>query len=488
MDILGFDRKLIKITGQHIVDSLLYIINESLLHGTFPDEWKLARVTPVFKNSGDVDVMSNYRPISVIGHIAKMVEQLVRSQLVRYLEEHSFITPDQSAYLKGHSTQTSLHRVIDDWLDNINEDQITDACLLDMSKCFDTINHSILLQKLSMYGIKHQELKWFSSYLDNRKQAVLYHNELSCFVDVTCGVPQGSVLGPFLFLLFINDISQFTTDGCLTNLYADDSIIYASGDKILQVQQKLQQSVKNISSWYKVDRLKINIDKTKVMLIGSKSQLKSLNVDDFILSYDDTSLELVENAKYLGMFINCDISWDFHVRRLCQSTYYHISLLRRLRRIFPMNLLLQVYKSYIQPRLDYGITLYGCSTQKNIDLVQRVQNHAARLTMGNFDYINCRGIDLVKRLDLYIIRERRDYFLTTLMFKAIHGIAPHYLSDRIDMHFDIHGYNTREAGSMNVYLPAVHKEIYTNSFFIFGWQTLEWTARFCKEFYEYRNF
>ena len=155
MDILGFVWKLIKIAGHHIVDSLLYIINDSLLHGTFPDEWKIARVTPVFKNSGDVDVMSNYHPISVIGLIAKMVEQLVRSQLVRYLEEHSFITPDQSAYLKGHSTQTSLHRVIDDWLDNINEDQITGVCLLDISKCFDTINHSILLQKLSMYGIKH---------------------------------------------------------------------------------------------------------------------------------------------------------------------------------------------------------------------------------------------------------------------------------------------------------------------------------------------
>ena len=113
---------------------------------------------------------------------------------------------------------------------------------------------------------------------------MLCHNELSCFVDVTCGVPQGSVLGPFLFLLFINDISQFTTDGCLTNLYADDSMINASGDNILQVQQKLQQCVKNISAWHKANRLKINIYKTKVMLIGSKSQLKSLNVDDFILS------------------------------------------------------------------------------------------------------------------------------------------------------------------------------------------------------------
>ena len=213
-----------------------------------------------------------------------------------------------------------------------------------------------------------------------------------------------------------------------------------------------------------MNHLKINIDKTKVMLIGSKAQLKSVNVDDFILSYDDTPLELVENAKYLGVFINCDISWDFHVRCLCQTTYYHISLLRRLRRIFPKNLLLHMYKCYIQPRLDYGITLYGSSKQRNIDLVQRVQNHAARLIMGNFDYINSRGIDFVKSLNLYTIRERRDYFLLTLLFKAIHGI---YLSDRIDMHFDIHGYNTREAGSMNVYLPTVHKDMHKNVFFLY---------------------
>ena len=175
---------------------------------------------------------------------------------------------------------------------------MTGVCLFDISKCFDTISHSILLQKLSMYGIKQQELKWFSSYLDRRKQAGLCHNELSSFVDVTCGVPQGSVLGPFLFLLFIIDMSQFTTDGCLTNLYADGSMIHASGDNISEVKQKLQNCIKNISSWYKINRLKINIDKTKVMLIGRKAQLKSLNVDNFILNYDDTPLELVENAKY----------------------------------------------------------------------------------------------------------------------------------------------------------------------------------------------
>ena len=150
------------------------------------------------------------------------------------------------------------------------------------------------------------------------------------------------------------------------------------------------------------------------------------------------------------MSINYDISWDFHVQRLCQNMYYHLSLLRRLRSIFPRDFL-QVHKSYIQPRLDYGINLYGCNTQKNIDLVQRVQNHAAMLITGNFDKINCRGPDLVKFLNLYTIVDRRYYFLTLLMFKAIHGIALNYLSG-----------DTRGC-DVELYLPTLRKEAIRNA-------------------------
>ena len=154
--------------------------------------------------------------------------------------------------------------LIDDWLENINDNQTTGVCLLDISKCFDTISHHILLQKLSMYGIKNTELEWklewFSSYLGKRKQAVLCHNKLSSFVDITSGVPQGSVLGPFLFLLFINDISNFTTDGCVTNLFADDAMIYTSGDSVSEVQLKLQSCLINISKWYRENCLKFKSD------------------------------------------------------------------------------------------------------------------------------------------------------------------------------------------------------------------------------------
>ena len=137
--------------------------------------------------------------LCLIGHIAKLVEQLIRNQRVAYSDEHSFITPDQFAYLKGHSTQTSLHRVIDDWLENVNESQITGNCKLDIAKCFDPIDHDLLLKKLSLYGIKNVELEWFKSYLHQR----LCNGKLSSFVDNSSGVQQGSVIGPFLFLLLL---------------------------------------------------------------------------------------------------------------------------------------------------------------------------------------------------------------------------------------------------------------------------------------------
>ena len=302
-DLLDFDIRLIKYAAPFISKSLSRIINDSLLQGQVHMDWKRARVSPVYKGEGDLDFEGNYRPISVIGHIARLLESLVCSHIIHYLESHDFISQDQSAYLKRHSTQTSLHRVIDDLLENINEGELTGACLLDISKCFDSINHEILLKKLEMYGFQDVELTWFKSYLYNRQQLVSFQQETSEYLDIKNGVPQGSVLGPILFLLFINDISNFTLEGCVLNMFADDVIIYASADNVELLKHKLETCVNSITRWYSNNCLSINKKKSNVMIIGSKFQLQSLQLDNFSMSLDSDKLELVERAKYLGLYV-----------------------------------------------------------------------------------------------------------------------------------------------------------------------------------------
>ena len=164
-DILQIDSKLLNLNAGTCSPSLSYLVNISLQFGHCPLEWKLARVTPAYKGKGHASEKTNYRPLSVISHVAKIMEHIIHKQLIRYLAEHKFISPDQFAYLKGHSTEHCLHRLINDILENINENEKTALCFLDIRKCFDTINHNILLEKLKCYGIRNNELQWFTSYL-----------------------------------------------------------------------------------------------------------------------------------------------------------------------------------------------------------------------------------------------------------------------------------------------------------------------------------
>ena len=186
------------------------------------------------------------------------------------------------------------------------------------------------------------------------------------------------------------------------------------------------------------------------MIIGSKFQLQSLQLDNFSMSLDSDKLELVERAKYLGLYVKNDLSWDEHILKTCQSMNYFIHVLRRLRRIFPRGLLLKVYKSYIQSKLEYGLTIWGCTTDTNLGKIQRIQSLAARIITGNFDYIHSRGVDIVRSLHLQTVKERRDYFLCVLMFKCIHGLAPNYLRNDVTMYVDIHGYDTRSGENMDL--------------------------------------
>jgi len=397
----------------------------------------------------------------------KTVTLSIYNQLMNYLIEHKFINSDQSAYLKGHSTQTCLHKVVDEWLENMNNGLITASCFLDIQKCFDTIDHKLLLQKLQRYGIRSNILKWFDSYLSDRRQQVICNGVMSNPVDISIGVPQGSVLGPLLFLLFSNDIVNFVP-GARINCYADDVVVYVDGKDIDEVKCKLQKCLIEIGQWYRDNRLVINVSKSKVLLIGTRQKLSRLNIDDFNIEFNGCILERVETMRYLGLEIDEELNWNSQINNITKNVSYKIHMLRRLSSFLPESLCSKMYSTYIQPLTEYGCTIWGYSSQTNIDKIQRLQNWSARIVTGNYDFINSRGQDLVASLNWQTFDQRRDYLMSTLMFRCMNGQAPDYLTDNLNLVNEISERVTRNSQGNLLYIPLANIEKYKESFVFMG--------------------
>ena len=461
LDILDFDCKLLKTANKVLAKSLTHIVNLSLSTGVVPNDWKIGRITPVYKGCGSYDDPVNYRPISVLGHIAKIVEKEVQLQLMSFLLNFQFITLDQFAYRKFHSTTNCLHATIDDWLQSIDDKQCTGVAFLDISKCFDTINHELLLKKLNKYGITDLEWSWFNSYLSNRSQCVSYNNKLSQLTDITIGVPQGSTLGPLLFVLFVNDLPMHINNGRCT-MYADDTIIHTSHENAFCVEDKLNDVLFHVCEWYKSNKLVLNVKKSNTMLIANTSQVDNLNIN-----LNGTRLDHVKCTKYLGVMLDDQLKFDVHVSELVKRISAKLSWLSRLRHIVPKPVLVLAYKSYIQPIFDYACTIWGCSNV-NISTIQRLQNRAARIICSNFDIINVRGEDLVRQLNWQNVSQRIDYFLATQMYNCIHGNAPDYLCNSIVMECDTSDVNTRSSNTMNVQVPFCRTNNFKKSFIYRG--------------------
>ena len=269
--------KLLNDAGDTISESLANIFNLSLQSGIFPDDWKLARITPIYKDGSKTEC-GNYRPISVISIVAKVLEKLVCNQLRSFMKENYIIINEQSGFRPYQSNETILLDSTNEWLRNMDKGLINGVLFLDLKKAFDTVNHKILLAKLEMYGIRGCSLEWFRSYFMNRKQVCAINGKLFDEKQVNCGVPQGSNLGPFLFHLYINDLPN-----CLetTNarLFTDDTTFLATGLNTVEVEAKLNHDLLNVDQWLK---LILNEGKTEFMIIGSRQRVPSFEQGSLI--------------------------------------------------------------------------------------------------------------------------------------------------------------------------------------------------------------
>ena len=260
----------------------------------------------------------------------------------------------------------------------------------------------VFLKKLKFYGFDDSAIEWFLSYLCQRGHKTYCNNKISETNYVNIGVPQGSVLGPTLFLIYINDINHHL--GYATcNIYADDVLLYYGASNVTQLNLELQHSLDNIKEWYVKNKLVINASKSNTMLITTrqKEALLKRNSENYVaMSLNDAMLCQVNTCKYLGVHIDANLNWCNHVDSLCKELNFTVWTLSRLRPIVPFESLVQVYMSIMQPKIDYAITVWGYSTQNNLNKVQNMQNRAIRAIMNNYDFINVRGVDLVSQLKL----------------------------------------------------------------------------------------
>jgi hypothetical protein len=465
-DILDFDGKLLKLSYDIIDEYLAHLFNLSFSQSVVPNDWKKARVVPIYKGKGSRSDPSCYRPISVICHIAKLFESCIKIQLLAYLNEYHFISCDQSAFLSKHSTVTALHKVTDEWLTNIDEGLITCVCFFDITKCFDAINHSVLLFKLEKYGFRNNELRWFTSYLTERTQATLTHSTLSSFMPISTGVPQGSILGPILFLLFINDLPQYVLS---CSLYADDTLIERSGKSLNDIIPKIQSDINCLHNWFQANKLTISSTKTCYMLIGSPQRIRESTQNNTVkITLGSAELQRCDSYKYLGLQVDNSLTWNNTVDNLCKTLRSSLAGLQRLNIMFPSQNMKQLYYSFFQCHIDYCLTVWGQTTLENINKIQRFQNRAARIISNNYDYDNYAGLEIVKSLDLFTIAERKDFLTLVQVYKCLNNLAPHYLSDLFTFVSDIHDRVTRQSQENDLYVPKCNTTFLQKSLLAYG--------------------
>ena len=464
-DVLDMDSRLLHISSGVISDSLTFLFNESIVQGIVPDDWKKARVTPIYKGKGSKSDHGNYRPISVIGFVSKILEKCIQTQLLTYLEKHAFITVDQSAYLKNHSTQTVLHKVTNDWLSAIDEGLINGVCFFDLAKCFNTIDPDILLFKLAKYGIHNTIHGWFKSYLHNRQQCTIINGELSEFELVRVGIPQGSFLGPTLFLLFMNDLPMYVSN---VTLFADDTMISASASTFEELINILQTNINSLVFWFKRNKLSVNIDKFCSMLIGSLQRINNyFNRKSLGLKVMGTDLANRSHYTYLGLTIDSCLTWNIAVSNICKKLGSRIAMAQRLMQVLPYTYISTIYYAFIQPYIDYGLSVWGNTSDLNIKKVQRLQSRAARVLTNNFNY-EISSHNILKQQKWQNVEKRKEFLTCILMYKCVNNSAPFYLSDDILYTNQVHNYMTRNIANDHLYIPQARTEYFKKSLLYIG--------------------
>lgn len=438
---------------------LVSIINESLLTGEVPDCWKISTVIPIAKVSGTIDC-DKFRPINMMPLCEKLLECVVKTQLELFLEANDIIVDLQSGFRAKHSCETSINLILQIWKSELEQNKKVVAVFLDLARAFETLDQDLLLKKLFLYGIRGVEYKWFESYLSKRTQVTKFKNVISSPLATDIGVPQGTVLGPILFILYINDINDSVNESKL-NCFADDtSISYAHKNASTAVDM-VNHDLENISDWLKFNKLKLNITKTKYMIISSKSI-----ICDNEIRIDNEVIERVNIFKYLGIIIDYQLKFKQNAEYVAKKMARKVNILARLNKQLFFWSKISIYTTTILPHIDYCSSILFLLTKEDTVRLQKIQNRAMRLIL------KCKRdvkIELMlEKLNWLSVNQRVQYNCLTLIYKIQNNMLPKYLNHQICYNRDISPYNTRNKD--NFRLPQCTKSQTQNSVYYRGLQ------------------
>jgi hypothetical protein len=429
------------------------LANLSFAEGWFPGQFKLAQVTPLLKKAGlDTSDPANYRPISNLNTISKIIERLCLARLVPHIASTGNFNPLQSAYRKQHSTETALLKILDDLNKVVNSRNSAILVGLDLSAAFDTIEHDILVDRLrTVFGVSGAALEWIRTYLSGRKQYVMAGGERSSLSECDFGVPQGSVLGPFLFSIYVSPIVDIiTAHGVQFHQYADDTQLYItvqSDDDLV----RLEKCTMAVRDWFTENGMLLNPDKSEVMLVASPRNAK-LFAHGAAVSVAGSTIAYSVSLKSLGVTLDQSLTFDQHVQNVVKASNFHIRALQHIRPMLDREVANTIACSIVNTRLDYCNSLLYRTKVGNIKKLQRVQNSLARVVAcsSQRDHIT----PVLKELHWLPVQQRIEYKVALVTHKVLATGQPHYLADLVSEHKPAANRGLRSASQRRLTIPT----------------------------------
>lgn len=415
----GISMRFIKDALYVIAFYLTCIINTSIVTGIFPTSWKHALVVPILK-TGDVNDPNNFRPISLLPIISKLLEKVITNQLMYFLESSQSLSNTQHGFRPKLSTETALTVITNKIYSNMDSKKITLLTLCDLSKAFDSVSHEILLKKCS--AIK-MDIFWFKSYIENRAQSVRLNTTVSNKLNIAYGVPQGSILGPVLFSIYVNDLNESINECCLTQ-YADDTqFLHAdTPNNLVALISRTEETLRNIKQYFLRNGLMLNSKKTQCIFIGNR-QLLSQIPPNTIIDCDGDFIHPTSHVKNLGVFIDQYMLFDVHIGELTKKVMGALMFINRISQNFDKSTRILVVQTLVLSLINYCIVIWGTTNETLLHNVQKLQNFAAKVAVGcSRKYAHVTPF--IKELKWLKIKEKHTLDKCTTVYKAVNNCYP----------------------------------------------------------------